>query len=344
VARPERALGRGGWVKLIGGASNQDVVALEDIAAIYTLAGVHCIDVAADTAVVAAVRRGIAWARRRGASRPWLMVSLSDGDDPHFRKAWFDPLRCPADCPRPCERVCPVEAIGAAGVVTERCYGCGRCLPACPLGRIVERPRLLPPAEVPSLLSRLAPDAVELHTRIGRAGPFAARLQQLLAAGVRWRWLAVSCGLETDAALPVGPEALAGDLWQRFVLLRRAGLRPLWQLDGRPMSGDLGAGTAHAALRLLQQVGPLAPPGPLQLAGGTNEHTLPALRRLAGGVPPVAGVAFGGVARQRLQPLLRQAERRGRRLRDEPDLRRRALALARELVDPWRRRGAPASG
>ena len=107
---PTRALGSGRWVKLIAGASNQDLVAIEDLAAIYALAGVHCVDVAADGAVVAAARRGIAWARQRhgeatdGAlnwQEPWLMVSLSDGEDPHFRKAWFDPLRCPPPAPGP---------------------------------------------------------------------------------------------------------------------------------------------------------------------------------------------------------------------------------------------------
>ena len=50
---PEQALARGGWVKLIGGASNQDLAVIEDLAGIHALAGVHCIDVAAYLAVVA---------------------------------------------------------------------------------------------------------------------------------------------------------------------------------------------------------------------------------------------------------------------------------------------------
>ncbi|MEY3853760.1 MAG: hypothetical protein RI910_2740, partial [Verrucomicrobiota bacterium] len=36
---------------------------------------------------------------------------------PDFRKAQFDPQRCPVDCPRPCHRVCPALAIGASGAV-----------------------------------------------------------------------------------------------------------------------------------------------------------------------------------------------------------------------------------
>lgn len=307
---------------------------------------------AADPAVAAAARRGVAWARERGAAEPWLMVSLSDGADPHFRKAWFDPRRCPADCPRPCERVCPalaigVAAIGRAGVLAERCYGCGRCLPACPAGLIRSRDQVLSAEAVPPLLVELAPDAIELHTRIGRGDAFAARLEQVRASGVALRRLAVSCGLEPAAgadpadieAGQATPEQLASELWQRFTALRARGLRPLWQLDGRPMSGDVGAGMAHAAVQLLERIAPMAPPGPLQLAGGTNHHTLERLDRLGRrwGRPRagVGGVAFGGVARSLLQPLLLEAQARGRRLLDEPRLWPRALAEARGLVRPW---------
>jgi Fe-S-cluster-containing hydrogenase component 2 len=328
-------------VKWIGGASNQDLLAIEDLAGIYSLAGVHCLDVAADGAVVAAARRGMAWAESRGAHRPWLMVSLSDGDDPHFRKAWFDPLRCPPACPRPCERVCPALAIHpSAGVVADRCYGCGRCLPACPRGLIEERHMVLAPEAVSALLAELRPDAIELHTQIGRGEAFAARLAQIQAAAIPLRRLAVSCGLEGHPADSGRRDAaaLARDLWQRFRLLRAAGLRPLWQLDGRPMSGDVGAGTARAAVRLLDAVGPLAPPGPLQLAGGTNGHTLPQVAARPPTAPPVAGVAFGSVARHQLQPLLLQAQARGRRLLDQPDLLAPALHLASALVRPWRER------
>ena len=375
---PEQALARGRWVKWIGGASNQDLAAIEDLAGLYSLAGVHCLDLAADPAVLAAARRGISWAESRGAARPWLMVSLSDGADPHFRKAWFDPARCPPTCPRPCARVCPALAIpplqpgglltlelasgptpgprpgsGAeasralpAGVLANRCYGCGRCLPACPLGLIQERDHNLPAAQVADLLAELQPDAVELHTRIGRADAFAERLEQVRASGVPLRRLAVSCGLESAAgaaglspAAPT-PEALAQELWQRHGQVRQAGLAPLWQLDGRPMSGDVGAGTARAAVRLLRAVAPLAPPGPLQLAGGTNERTLPLVQGLDPALArAVAGVAFGSVARARLQPLLLQAQERGGRLLDQADLLPLAVAISAELVRPWLIRG-----
>jgi Fe-S-cluster-containing hydrogenase component 2 len=335
---PEAALRQGRWVKLICGAGNQDLAAIEDLCALYAAAGVHCIDIAADRAVAAAARRGMAWAEARGAGRPWLMLSLNDGDDPHFRKAHFDPGRCPSDCPRPCQRVCPAEAItSGAGVLAERCYGCGRCLPACPLGLIEEQQQLLSPEEVPALLQDVQPDAIELHTQAGRQTAFAARLTQVQASGISLKRLAVSCGVERGSGAQATSGAaltareLAQELWQRFLEVRRAGFRPLWQLDGRPMSGDVGAGTARAAVKLLQEVRAWAPPGPLQLAGGTNAHTLALLEPGSG----AAGVAFGGMARSLLQPLLLQAEASGVPLRNSPALREQAQERIQGLIGPW---------
>lgn len=327
---PEVALARGRWVKWIAGASNQDLAAIEDLAGLYALAGAHCLDVAADGAVVAAARRGISWAEAHGAARPWLMVSLSDGHDPHFRKAWFDPRRCPPSCPRPCERVCPALAIGeratgAPGVLAERCYGCGRCLPACPLGLIEERSLVLAPDAVAPLLAALRPEAVELHTSPGRQQAFERRLDQLLASALPLRRVAVSASAEVPVA----------ELWQRFDSLRARGLRPLWQLDGRPMSGDVGDGTARAAVALLARRRQAMPPGPLQLAGGTNGRSLPLLEATPALARACAGVAFGGVARRLLQPLLLQTQSRGVALRHDPELLRQALELARSLLRPW---------
>jgi hypothetical protein len=87
------------------------------------------------------------------------------------------------------------------------------------------------------------------------------------------------------------------------------------------MSGDIGAGTTHAALRYGQALLASGPPGFVQLAGGTNHHTatkLQALNRDRPGhpqsipasyperaAPPTfGGVAYGSYARRLLAPLL----------------------------------------
>ena len=101
------------------------------------------------------------------------------------------------------------------------------------------------------------------------------------------------------------------------------------------MSGDVGAGTARAAVQLWRALRPLAPPGPLQLAGGTNAHSI----ELLGARDDPAGVAFGGMARRLLMPLILEAEARGSSLRDWPEGWRRGLAQAQALVQPWGNRG-----
>jgi len=82
------------WIKLICGASNEDIVAIEDLCAIYTAAGVDYIDVAAEESIVHAAKKGIEWAKKVFKNSPGLMISISDGNDIHFRKAKFDPMKC----------------------------------------------------------------------------------------------------------------------------------------------------------------------------------------------------------------------------------------------------------
>ena len=138
----------------------------------------------------------------------------------------------------------------------------------------------------------------------------------------------MSSGLEGHG---VKADQLARLLWHRHFCLRQAGYRPLWQLDGRPMSGDVGAGTARAAVQLWRALRVLAPPGPLQLAGGTNAATVDLLHP----TERPAGIAFGGVARRLLMPVLNEAQSRGSDLRQWPEGWKRALSLVRPLVTPW---------
>jgi len=325
----DEALLKGTWVKLICGASNHDLPAIADLCAVYASAGVHCIDVAPDAAVVCAAREALDWVEAALGNRPWLMISLSDGADKHFRKAWFDPKRCPLDCPRPCQAICPAQAITRDdGVNAKRCYGCGRCLSRCPLGLITEKDQHLGVQDFAPLIAELRPDAIEIHTAPGRKKEFQKALEEIMAANVPFKRVAVSCGLE---GYEITPEELAQELWERHSCLRQHQQKPLWQLDGRRMSGDIGFGTAKVAVSLWEQLHQLAPPGPLQVAGGTNAKTIQYFRDHNG----PAGIAFGGMARKLIQPWLVQADEHQISLKEWPEGWQSALKEAKQLINPW---------
>lgn len=284
---PLNALKLGQWFKLICGASYQDVSKIRNLSLVYGLAGADCIDVAADLAVVQAAVEGLVVARSIITSihAPWLMVSFNDGQDPHFRKAWFEGQRCPVNCLQPCERVCPADAIlpvsqmidaqaDELGVLAERCYGCGRCLPVCPYGVIEEHSFQVAVGKIaPTLLPHI--DAIEIHTQVGRQLDFQQLWQQLAPYISQLKLVAVSCS-DSD---PRG-NAIVDYLAQLYKLMEPKPRQLLWQTDGRPMSGDIGKGTTLATVRLAQRVLNARLPGYVQLAGGTNNYTVSKLRSL----------------------------------------------------------------
>jgi Fe-S-cluster-containing hydrogenase component 2 len=355
----------------------------------YTLAGADCIDVAADPAVIASALDALQVATELGEEaqvrgfgfnhRPLLMVSLNDGEDPHFRKAEFDPQLCPAGCPRPCEKICPAQAIvfptpnpiaageqgseftagvsskishhqspigsekthdgeanlksnpplsrggenptsieGFSGVIDQRCYGCGRCLPICPSQIIYPRSYVFAPEAIAQLILPAGVDALEIHTKVGHLTDF-KRLWKAIAPWVnRLKLLAISC--------PDG-DGLMDYLWALHDLIMPLPCPLVWQTDGRPMSGDIGMGATRAAVKLSQKVLAARLPGYVQLAGGTNDHTVMKLRdvgllneqgRRNGQDEPVnhiqnpkshvAGIAYGSYARVLLSPILEKLE------------------------------------
>jgi Fe-S-cluster-containing hydrogenase component 2 len=285
------------------------------------------------------------------------MVSLNDGEDPHFRKAFFDPYHCPSDCDRPCERVCPTHAIYAplvppaepvAGVSEALCYGCGRCVTVCPYDRIATTSRQATPDRLIPELIAAGIDAIELHTQIGREGAFRQLWTAIAPQLPHLKLVAVSCHDDhLDPARYVDYlRSLAAIVTPD--LAQHPDCALVWQTDGRPMSGDLGAGSTRAAIALGQRVAAAGLPGFVQLAGGTNDRTVPKLQSM-GLFPTIAGVAYGGAARSRLQPLLDQLALReaisGQVLpiESQPDLWATAVAAARSLIAPLKETRAAAN-
>jgi Fe-S-cluster-containing hydrogenase component 2 len=351
---PLLSLKAGNWFKLICGASFQHLPAVRNLTLAYALAGVDCIDVAADSAVIAAAQEGLqvasnltAAAQRQGFGKrgnPWLMVSLNDGEDPHFRKAEFNQTECPTDCPRPCERICPAQAIifhrpndNFSGVVSESCYGCGRCLPVCPSQLIYTRSYVSTPGAIAPLVLSTGVDAVEIHTQVGRREEF-ERLWKAIAPWVdRLQLIAISC--------PDG-DGMVDYLWSLYNLIAPLPCALIWQTDGRPMSGEIGDGTTRAAVKLGQKVLAAGLPGYVQLAGGTNSYTVAKLKaagllKTPDPLPFISGIAYGSYARVLLSPILDQLETTSPpqanmiatlRLEEKPELLWQAVRKAYSLV------------
>ncbi|BAU42978.1 hypothetical protein O77CONTIG1_02800 [Leptolyngbya sp. O-77] len=336
---PLQSLREGRWFKLICGASFQHLPAIRNLTLAYALAGADCVDVAADPAVIHAAKEGLAAAATLGCDRlPWLMVSFNDGEDPHFRKAVFDPARCPTDCPRPCEAICPAQAItfdrptegysgGYSGVIESRCYGCGRCLPLCPIQQITTQSTTITPEMIPSLLAQV--DALEIHTQVGRLAEFQQLWRAIAPVAHQLKLVAISCP-DGDGLIDY-----LRSLYQHISPEDHPLPCPvIWQTDGRPMSGDIGAGATRATVKLGQKVLAAGLPGYVQLAGGTNHHTVPKLRALGllseestlgdsqrdrsahraeaqrqpAAATYIAGVAYGSYARVLLSPILDQLD------------------------------------
>ncbi|ALB41925.1 4Fe-4S ferredoxin [Anabaena sp. WA102] len=371
---PLQSLKHGNWFKLICGASFQHLPAVRNLTLAYTLAGADCIDVAADPAVIAATQEALLVAQtltddaqKRGfaftGDLPLLMVSLNDGEDPHFRKAEFNYQDCPSDCPRPCEKICPAQAIlfnntkdDFSGVISEKCYGCGRCIPICPYGIIYTKSYVSTPGAIAPLIISTGIEAIEIHTQVGRLAQF----QRLWDAMTPWvdqlKLVAISCN---------DGEGLIDYLQAIYNLIVPRPQFLIWQTDGRSMSGDIGDGTTIATIKLGQKVLTANLPGYVQLAGGTNSYTVPKLRgmgllndfrlpildfgleehnlksKIQNPKSKIAGVGYGSYARVLLSPILDQLENKevintdsqgNIPLEEEPELLWEAVRLAHTLV------------
>lgn len=302
------SLEKGAWRKLICGASYQDIPSVRNLALAYSLAGVNCVDVAADEAVIRSAWDGITVATKyfteatlKGYTprKPLLMVSVNDGEDLHFRKAFFNSQLCPSDCQRPCLSICPTEAIKFTGITEQLCYGCGRCLPICPYGLIEAQNHLIATEEVLWWLDYLPIGALEIHTTPLHWDNFCQLWAKITPYLPQLRLIAISCTYTPTATNYLSKIAQ---------LIQPLSIPLIWQVDGRSMSGDIGKGTTHLTIKYAQELAQMNLSGYIQLAGGTNEHTATKVASLGLRGEMVAGIAFGSQARKLLNDTLSALE------------------------------------
>jgi hypothetical protein len=224
------------------------------------------------------------------------------------------------------------------------------------LGLIEAQPYTSKAQDVSLLLSTGLIDGLEIHTGAGHISALAALWQDIAhAACQNLKVLSVSfpkVGDSTNAFLnEVNGVLTRHPSWQAF-----RGVQ-VWQADGRPMSGDIGKGTAHAAASLaagiLQHQNPSATgldesenstAAPIdfssgqhfvQLAGGTNDYSVTcATQQGLVGRTGFGGYAFGGYARKFMAGHLNQLEllRPGACIEEYQEVLEPCLAFARQLV------------
>ena len=139
-------------------------------------------------------------------------------------------------------------------------------------------------------------DAIEIHTQPYRVAEFRAFWQRIAPIVPSLQLMAVSF-----------PDCEDLEDYLRALLdcMEPRPKQLIWQTDGRPMSGDIGEGTTHAALALARKVLDFQLPfGFVQLAGGTNHSTVTKMRQHQ---INAAGVAYGSYGRKILAELLEQS-------------------------------------
>ena len=218
------------------------------------------------------------------------------------------------------------------GIKESKCYGCGRCLNSCPLNLISEYEYNLSKNDLASTLQKIKPNAVEIHTEINRLDSFTKVVSILKSSGMKLDKISISCGLNQSFKKSQEPEDLLKALWERYEILNELDIPLIWQLDGRPMSGDLAPTTSRDAVKLFEKIGSDLPPGLIQLAGGTNEKTHEFLN--SNNLPD--GIAFGSAARKIMQPLIEFAHKNNKKLYEYPEIMGLAIKKAQKFLEPWK--------
>lgn len=308
-------LANGKWIKFISGASNHDSPFIKNLCYLYTLSGVDCIDLSADLAVLQAAKEGIDKGIKQfnyQIPKPLIMVSVNIEQEVHFRKASFDPMKCPIDCPRPCEKVCPASAITTQfGVNQNKCYGCGRCPHVCPIDLITMNAYKTNIETLSNLLTISCIDAIEIHLAKDNLQAFESfwhQIGDLILNKVQILSLSFpNCEKILEFMNNAQSIILRSSSWKGFQGIQ------IWQTDGRPMSGDMSTIGTKATIEfaktiltnqnLYQQSLIQFQNGKhfVQIAGGTNNFSgrfakESNLSQLKG----FGGFAFGGYARKTL--------------------------------------------
>ena len=302
--------------KLVCGAGNEDVVEVEKLVAIYSLAGCNFFDVCALPDVVDAAKRGL---ERAGIREDrYLCVSVGLDGDPHITKAVIDPERC-VQCGG-CKSVCPHDAVvvnSGFSIKTERCIGCSQCHKACAFGAISMRSQLRDYREILPELVNKGIDCIEFH---------AITDDEL---DVDDKWMQIQEHFQGMLCISLDRSGL-GDvkLLERVsrLISHREQYTTIIQADGVAMSGNNDEyGTTLQAVATAQLFQNSKLPVYIMMSGGTNTKSTE-LAKLCGVYPHC--LAVGSYARKIIKEYLVQDD-----ILDNPQELAKAVKIAKNLID-----------
>uniref|UniRef100_A0A7N2R6C9 4Fe-4S ferredoxin-type domain-containing protein n=1 Tax=Quercus lobata TaxID=97700 RepID=A0A7N2R6C9_QUELO len=287
-------------------AASQHSSISKDFLAPWLLVQVDCIDCAADVAVVSAVNDGIKSARDIGLRRPWVMISVNDAEDLHFRKAdkqsirvneasdvmvlkivqirwtivYFWLMQYSMNKGKPNSLIWRIVHLNVqglvrlfvllslnegnstlevlngtnaskflkGGVITGRCYGCGRCFPVCPYSNIRVVTYIRDTTATADLIKRNGIDAVEIHTS-GRQTALFEELWDGLGDSIAHLRLTVCVSLPNIGDSTISSMNTMYSIMEPNLatLLQFMAVHEM-KLDGDPMSRDIGRGATRESI------------------------------------------------------------------------------------------------
>ncbi len=320
----KQALERGEFFKFICAVGNEDMELVKRLAMIYTLAGAHVIDVAADPDMIQGVIEGRDKAHQMALPNvdpdlPALMISVGLKDDPHTRKVYVKKETCSqcGQCLSVCLHQCLKLIGGKLHIEEKRCIGCGRCAEVCPENVLDYIHRETDIAGVLESVLPLGIDMVELHASTSDT----AKIEE------KWRIVSetvpqdmfVSCSIGSGY---VSPRELAQQIQMIF---RITGKRTIIQADGLPMGGGAeGKPISLQAVATADIILREGLPVYVQASGGTNDQTK-ALAHIAG--VKLNGVGVGSYARKLIWPEVNRTDFY------QKDIFNTAILKAKHLVD-----------
>jgi len=276
------------FFKFIIGASYRNLTIIKNLSQIFTLAGVHAIDVGADPEVVKAAKEGIRLALP--VKFPLLMISVGLNNDVHFMKVKKSNEKCVL-CGK-CIDICQNKVFKVLNskiqISDDKCVGCKKCISVC-------EPQCLKFVPIKSTFTDIencikeGADAIEIHCGDGK----------IKAIKSMWKKISIYIQSKEEIALPIssnssplmGEDKGEGEIKAVSFSIGAHGLTTakiisliaeikkfvnepvIWQIDGCPISGKKGRESTLPSLMLAKEIRKVYPDIFLQVSGGVNNLT-----------------------------------------------------------------------